>query len=173
MHRSLSKHMKQFYLAEIITEDKLIHQGIFFKPKKPSSVPRRGTSAGKAILWVHGLTGTFYGNIKIFDAFAQACEKEGWGFASFNNRGHDMVTGARRLDSTNPKGYSHVLVGAGLERFEECIYDIEAGVQFLIDKGFSEVIVVGHSTGAIKACLLRREKAGRSHVRSCARWAGK
>ena len=142
--------MKQFYLAEIVTKDKLIHQGIFFRPsRKPSSAK---ASAGKAILWVHGLGSTFYGNVALFEAFSNACEKHGFGFASFNNRGHDGITGLKKIDSESEKGYSRLTGGAGTEVFEECVYDIDAGVAFLVQQGFEHVIVAGHSTGANKAC---------------------
>lgn len=133
--------MKQFYLAEIVTKDKLIHQGIFFRPKKKTK---------KAILWVHGLSGRFYGDIPIMEQFADACKKHGWGFAAFNNRGHDLIASIHKVDSTNPSGYTHVYGGAGYETFEKCVYDIHAGVDFLVSKGFPEVFLVGHSTGAIK-----------------------
>lgn len=135
--------MKQFYLAEIVTKDKLIHQGIFFRPKKPGK---------KAILYVHGLTSTFYGNIKMLEAFAEGCQKSGFGFAAFNNRGHDIVTGIKKIDSREPKGYAKVSGGAGSERFEDCVCDIDAGISFLAKQGYSEIILAGHSTGANKVC---------------------
>ena len=135
--------MKQFYLTEIVTKDKLIHQGIFFRPKKAGK---------KAILWVHGLTSTFYGGIAMLEAFAQGCQEERIGFASFNNRGHDMITGIRKLDKRKKKGYSSVLGGAAMEKFKGCVYDIDAGVSFLVRQGYSEIILAGHSTGANKVC---------------------
>lgn len=135
--------MKQFYLAEIVTKDKLVHQGIFFRPKQPTK---------KAILYVHGLTSTFYGNVPLFEAFVDACEEARIGFAAFNNRGHDIVTGIKKIDLREPKGYARVNGGAGYERFEDCIYDIDAGVSFLENQGFSEIILAGHSTGANKVC---------------------
>lgn len=135
--------MKPFYLAEIVTKDKLIHQGLFFRPKRAGK---------KAVLWVHGLTSTFYGNVPLFEAFVNACEKQGIGFAAFNNRGHDGITGLKKLDSASEKGYERLTGGAGVEVFEECVYDIDAGVDFLIKQGFTQVFVAGHSTGANKAC---------------------
>ncbi|MBI2404908.1 hypothetical protein HYV22_01870, partial [Candidatus Gottesmanbacteria bacterium] len=90
--------MKQFYLAEITTKDKLVHQGIFYRPTN---------SSGRAILWVHGLSGTFDGDIAIHEAFANVCEKEGWGYAAFHNRGRNLIAGIRKLDGTPPKGYSY------------------------------------------------------------------
>lgn len=135
--------MKQFYLTEIVTKDKLIHQGIFFRPKKPGK---------KAILWVHGLTSTFYGGVSIFEAFAETCEDKGIGFASFNNRGHDIVAGIKKIDPREPKGYTRVNGGAGYERFEDCVYDIDAGISFFLDNGYNEIVLAGHSTGANKTC---------------------
>ncbi|OGG31206.1 hypothetical protein A3A63_02530 [Candidatus Gottesmanbacteria bacterium RIFCSPLOWO2_01_FULL_46_9] len=132
--------MKPLYLVETITKDKLIHQGIFYKPTK---------SNGRAILWVHGLTGKFYGDVAIMNTFAEACDMLGFGFASFNTRGHDMVTGFHTVGVPN----RYRTVGAGYEKFEECVYDIDAAVSFLVSQGFSEVVLVGHSTGANKVCF--------------------
>ena len=135
--------MKQFYLAEIVTKDKLIHQGLFYKPK---------TVGKKAILWVHGLSSTFYGNTELFESFAEYCEKDGVGFAAFNNRGHDVITGIKKIDKIHVKGYSRSMGGAGTEVFEESIFDLDAGISFLIKQGFTKIYLVGHSTGANKAC---------------------
>lgn len=141
--KSLTTFMKQFYLAEIETRDKLIHQGIFFWPKKPTK---------KAILWVHGLASTFYSNVPLLTEFAKQCEELGVGFASFNNRGHDIVTGIKKVDLSNDKGYTRIGAGAGVETFKDSVHDIDAGVAFLHTQGFSKVIVVGHSTGSNKVC---------------------
>lgn len=135
--------MKPFYLSEITTKDGLIHQGIFFSPKNPGK---------RAILWVHGLTGRFYGDPIINNAFAEECETQGWGFAAFNNRGHDVIANVRKIDKRKKTGFAHTVIGAGAEKFIDCIYDIDAAIGFLENQGFSEIILVGHSTGANKAC---------------------
>lgn len=143
--------MRKFEISEIVTRDKLVHQGLFFKPEK------RGK---KAILWIHGLTDNFYGDFKTLEAFAEVCEALGWGVAAFNNRGHDIVTSIAQVDNS-PKGYTHFTGGAGVERFTDCIYDLDAGISFLVKQGFREVILVGISTGANKACYYagtRRDK---------------
>ncbi len=135
--------MKRFYLVEIVTKDTLSHQGIYFAPKKKGK---------RALLWMHGLSAAFYTGMSLYEACADACEKEGWGFAHFNNRGHDLIAGVRKMDGTPPYGYSYYQAGAGQEVFEESVLDIEAGIDFLVGQGFSEIILVGHSTGANKAC---------------------
>lgn len=141
--------MKQYYLAEIVTKDKLIHQGLFYKPTKPGE---------KAILWIHGLSSTFYGNTKLFEAFEEYCEKEGIGFAAFNNRGHNVITGIKKIDKEKTKGYSRMMGGAGVEVFEECIFDLDAGIAFLKKQGFTHVYLAGHSTGANKVCYYAGSK---------------
>lgn len=135
--------MKQFYLTEINTKDKLIHQGLFFASSQPKKT---------AFLWIHGLGSTFYSQVALLEAFAKTCERNGYGFAAFNNRGHDGVTGLKKVDPQNDKGYSRLSGGAGYEVFEECVYDIEAGIVFLIRHGFSKIVLAGHSTGANKLC---------------------
>lgn len=135
--------MRTFHLVENITRDKLIHQGIYFEPAKKGK---------RALLWVPGLASTFYSNIPLMEEFATQCDGVGFGFAAFNTRGHDIVTGIKRIDKRKPKGYSRVTIGAGIETFKECIFDIESGISFLVSQEYKEVIVVGHSTGANKAC---------------------
>ena len=103
----------------------------------------------KAILWIHGLTGRFYGNVEMFEPLVDQCDKNGWGFAAFNNRGHDHVCGIHRINPVTGKS-EWAYGGGGNEVFEECIFDIHAGVDFLVTQGFSEVIVIGSSTGALK-----------------------
>lgn len=141
--------MKQFYLAEITTKDKLIHQGIFFRPKKPSK---------RAILWVHGLTDNFYGDLALMEELSTHCDKEGWGLASFNMRGHDIVASVKKLDPTSPKGQTGLTNGAAYERFEDSRLDIDAGISFLVDQGFSEIIIAGISSGANKVCFYAGSK---------------
>jgi pimeloyl-ACP methyl ester carboxylesterase len=141
--------MKPFYLVETVTKDNLIEHGIYFEPKKKGK---------KAILWVHGLTGAFYGDTELFGEFADACEKSGVGFAAFNNRGHELLSGFRKLDKTASTGYTHVTIGAGYETFEDCVYDIDAGISFLEKEGYTKIILLGHSTGSNKVCYYASTK---------------
>lgn len=135
--------MKQFYLTEITTKDKLVHQGIYFEPVKKSK---------KAILWVHGLTDNFYGDLGLIEALVEILGSDGWGIASFNTRGHDVVSSIKKIDKKSPKGHTSVTIGAGYETFTDCVYDIDAGISFLVSQGFTEVIIAGATTGANNVC---------------------
>jgi pimeloyl-ACP methyl ester carboxylesterase len=133
--------MNAVSLEEVTTKDGLQHQGIFFRPAKPVK---------RAIVWIHGLTGKFYGDVTVCDLVMDACEAYGWGFASFNNRGHDFISGGHRINQKAESGYTYVNLGAGYEVFEECVFDIHAYADFMAAQGFDEVILIGHSTGALK-----------------------
>lgn len=135
--------MIQFTLEEIITQDGLEHQGILHIPDNQD---------GKALLWIHGLTGTFYSNVKSMNFFAQEAAKSGIAFAAFHTRGHDYVASTHRIDPTKPSGYVYEAIGAGVEHFLDCIKDIDAALTFLAGKGLTKIILVGHSTGANKSC---------------------
>lgn len=135
--------MKPCLVAEIQTSDGFIHQGMYVCPKKPGK---------RALLWIHGLTSNFYSASKRIEELVTLCDKSGMGFASFNNRGHDMLASAHRVDLSRASGYSYTTVGSGVENFEQSIYDIDAAISFLVSKGFTEVVLVGSSTGANKAC---------------------
>ncbi len=135
--------MQKYYLTEITTRDQLIHQGIFFKPKKVGK---------RALLWVHGLTDHFYGDVNLYEEFAQQSEKTSIAFAVFNNRGHDVVTRISKIDPKTPKGSSSFLAGAAYEKFTESVFDIDGGITFLTNQGYSEIVIAGSSTGANKVC---------------------
>lgn len=140
--------MKQFYLAEITTSDNLIHQGLFFQPSHKASADK----VNRALLWTHGLTDTFYGDKKLYEAFTDEAEKTGIAFAVFNNRGHDVVTSITKVDPKSAKGTSSFWGGAAYENFEESVFDIDAGISFLAAQGYSQIFIAGSSTGANKVC---------------------
>jgi alpha-beta hydrolase superfamily lysophospholipase len=131
----------EYQFERIITKDGIRLEGLSWVPKKPSK---------KALVFVHGLTDNFYGDYEIFDALAKKFNKIGVGLASFNNRGHDIVTGVLKKDKRKKRGFKSLTLGAAFEKFEDCIFDIEAGVRFLKEKGFRKIIVAGISTGANK-----------------------
>ena len=135
--------MKPFFISEILTQEGIIHQGMYFSPKKPGK---------RAILWNHGLTSNFYSSSSRIEVIVSLCDNSGIGFAAFNTRGHDILSSAHKVDTESESGYSHITIGSGNEHFEESVFDIEAGIDFLARKGFTEILLVGSSTGANKAC---------------------
>lgn len=122
--------------VRITTKDKLILSGNFYSPDKV---------AKKAILHIHGMCGNFYEN-SFLSYMADEFTKNGYSFLATNNRGagifFDFPIKGRKE--------AHKRIGNAYEKFEECIYDIKAGLDFLEKENFTEIILQGHSLGAVK-----------------------
>jgi len=132
-----------FELINFVTKDGLEHQGIVHIPDDVS---------GTAVLWIHGLTGRFYGDVALMNLFAKECAAKHMAFASVNTRGHEYLTSTHMRDANEPKGYRHETIGAGVERFTDCVHDIDAAITCLTSRGIGRVVLAGHSTGANKVC---------------------
>lgn len=136
--------MKKYFLTEIVTKDEIVLPGLYYEPSKKSDT---------AILWVHGLSSTSFNHIPTTDAFAEVAEKYHFGFSAFNNRGAGFLGGPKKRDKNDPKGYVHSFGGAGMEYFEDSVFDIDAGITFLTNQGYTKIVLVGRSTGANKSCF--------------------
>jgi len=136
--------MNNVDIIQITTKDKILHEGIYVEPVNKTK---------KALLYIHGLTSAFYHNLTLQDELIQQCRKNGIGYASFNNRGHDAIAYAHKLDASQEKGIRYITIGAGNEHFEESILDIDSGISFLLERGYTSIYLIGHSTGANKVCF--------------------
>jgi alpha-beta hydrolase superfamily lysophospholipase len=117
-------------LARLTTRDGVWLDGVMAEPRR-----RRGA----AFVWVHGLGSVFSSGQPLIRELSTQLNAAGIGYFKFNNRGHDVV--ARR---------GKLLAGAAYERFGQSVEDIRAMVAFARSRGYSRVILAGHSTGANK-----------------------
>lgn len=127
--------------AEIVrttTDDGLRLDGILFEPK---NLQRK-----VAVLHCHGLAGNFYGN-PFINYFAEELNTKEIAFLSFNNRGHDCLSEFSKKTSNSSED---ILCGNSHEIFEECLLDITAWIDFICEKGYTEIVLQGHSSGASK-----------------------
>lgn len=122
--------------VRITTKDKLILSGNFYSPDKVTK---------KAILHIHGMCGNFYEN-SFLSYMADEFTKNGYSFLSTNNRGAGIFFDF----PIKGKKEAHKRIGNAYEKFEECIYDIKAGLDFLEKENYTEIILQGHSLGAVK-----------------------
>jgi alpha-beta hydrolase superfamily lysophospholipase len=119
-----------------ITEDKLILQGIVYHPNNPTN---------KVYLHIHGMAGNFYEN-RFLDVMALALTENGHAFMSINTRGHDYIAD---FPIAGPEEKSKK-IGDAYEIFEECLLDIKSAIDYLQQHGYKEIILCGHSLGAVK-----------------------
>jgi esterase/lipase len=120
----------------IITEDQLILQGLIYEPAKPSD---------KAYLHIHGMAGNFYEN-RFLDAMAEEITNACYAFLSTNTRGHDIIAD---FPIVGPEE-KYKRIGDAYEIFEECLLDIKPAIDYLQKNGYTEIILCGHSLGAVK-----------------------
>lgn len=123
------------------TSDGLILSGQLFESENKENI----------IINVHGMAGDTY-----IDAFYPAMEEDypanGWSFLSGENRGTHVVTQFNTTDG-NIKN-----IGDAFERFEDCIYDIQAWVDKAKALGYKRIWLQGHSLGPSKIVYYMQQK---------------
>lgn len=122
--------------TRITTEDKLILQGILYEPDQKTD---------KLILHIHGMSGNFYEN-RFLDSMAKTFTGNGFAFLAPNTRGHDFI--ADIPISGDKEDFKRI--GNTFEKFEECVLDIKAWMDYAEKQGFSQIVLQGHSLGCPK-----------------------
>lgn len=102
--------------------------------------PRRGTT--RAVIFLHGTGGASVFESKRTNAMATAFTRAGIAYFAFNNRGAHLV---RRLGRD--------LGGMAYEKIRDCVFDIDGAVRELWARGYRDLTLVGHSTGANKVAV--------------------
>lgn len=127
--------MNTTFLRET-TDDKLILQGLLHEPEKPTK---------NLILHIHGMSGNFYEN-RFLDAMASTFTDNNWAFLAPNTRGHDFIADLPVAGSKE----KFRRIGNIFEKFEECVLDIKCWLDYAEKKGFTNIVLQGHSLGCAK-----------------------
>jgi pimeloyl-ACP methyl ester carboxylesterase len=114
-----------------------------------------GRKVRPVVVYLHGTGGSSIFDSKRTNAVAAELLKHGIAFFPFNNRGAYMMRRVRirRGRSTRevPGGMSHELI-------RDCVHDIDGAIRLLRSRGFTEIYLAGHSTGANKAAVYDARK---------------
>ncbi len=102
------------------------------------------------VIAIHGTASNFYEN-DFYGPVAEKLANKKVAFLAANNRGADVLQ-------------AYPLKGAGLERFEDCTLDIDAWVGWARGRGFTRVVLVGHSLGAEKTVYYLAKGKLRKHI---------
>lgn len=122
--------MLEGQLIKTITDDRLELQGFWIDNKSDI-----------AIFHSHGTSGDFYTH-KFIDVLGETYSSKNISFLTANNRGHDVYAYLRKNTGGKIKWTT---IGGAFERFEDCIFDIKAWLDFLEEKRVKKVILQGHS----------------------------
>lgn len=122
-------------LVKVITSDGLELKGFFSDQK-----------SDVAVFHTHGTAGDFYTH-DFVEVEGEELSKKKLSFLTANNRGHDVFADIRHHKNGKVEW---IQIGGGQERFEECLFDIDAWINFLIKRGVKKIILQGHSLGPNK-----------------------
>jgi len=135
----------QISLHKLYSTDGIELDGILFEPEKPTK---------KIIIHVHGKEGHFIQN-HFITHMGNNYPKAGYSFLTFNNRGHDYMADLLKKTSS---GYVWEQGGSVYDILEHTLYDIEGIVQYVLDLGYDDITLQGHSLGPHKICYYLVEK---------------
>jgi pimeloyl-ACP methyl ester carboxylesterase len=120
-------------LAELITlhtTDGLTHYGALYGPAE-------GRRRDLGVVLVHGMTGSFVGEIE--SALPPMLAPAGYVCLVANNRGYGFF-------------------GTATERFAGCLADVGAAIDFVSARGLERIALVGHSRGGIKVAYYMTQR---------------
>jgi pimeloyl-ACP methyl ester carboxylesterase len=120
-------------LVRFETADGVALAGLLFEPKRVT---------GSAVIWLHGTGGSSVFESSRTNMLADAFIDRGVAFFPFNNRGSVIV---RRAGAT--------LGGSAFERIADCVADIDGAIRELWLRGYRDITLAGHSTGANKIAV--------------------
>ena len=122
-------------LIIVTSADGLSLDGAFFEPA--TGVSPKGPV--DAMLLIHGSGGNFYRTAT--KAMAEDLRNQGYACLAINTKGHDTVW--------SPQG-SGEYYGNALEILDNSRHDLAAGIDYLWEKGYRNIGLLGHSMGAVK-----------------------
>src|SRR6266852_9089079 len=137
--------MTKYPIVKVKTTDGLTLHGILTEPVKPSKT---------ILVHLHGCGGNFYGN-SYFELLTNAVIDLGIAYLATNNRG----SGVYELEEgTVPHGVS-------LEKFEDCVLDIDAWIEFARSLGYENILLEGHSYRTEKSVYYMNKGKNRDRVK--------
>jgi pimeloyl-ACP methyl ester carboxylesterase len=107
--------------------------------------PRRVSK--RAIIWIHGGGGASVFESRRTNILAGLFVRRAMAFFPFNNRGSGIV---RRAGDE--------LGGAAFEIIRDCVADIDGAIRELWRRGYRDITLAGHSTGANKIAVYDHHK---------------
>ncbi len=121
------------------SEDGIELDSILFEPIQPTE---------KIIINIHGKEGHFIQN-HFITRMGNTYPLHDYAFLTFNNRGHDYMADLLRKTSA---GYTWEQGGSVYDILENAKQDIQGIINYVVDLGFKEIILQGHSLGPHKIC---------------------
>lgn len=121
---------------------------IFFKTEDKADLVgllHKGKKTNKVVISIHGMTSDCLK--KRDDIIAKTMTDNNIDFFSFNNRGHDVIS---YLTKEMVGGHAKQKSGTAYEDVQDSYYDIKAAIDVMLEQGYQEIYLQGHSLGCTK-----------------------
>ena len=128
-------------LVRISSIDEIEQVGVLYTPNEDTD---------KIVIHVHGLNGNFYEN-RFLDTISKSYTDKNYAFLTFNNRGTGFITELLKWND-------FTVIWGCLERFKDCILDIDGIVNWIKRKDYKEIILEWHSYGCNKVIYYYNHK---------------
>lgn len=117
-------------LVRFEATDGVTLSGVLYEPARRSK---------RVVIWLHGGGGASVYESRRTNLLASVFIRQGIAFFAFNNRGSGIVRHA-----------GDGLGGSAFERIRDCVADIDGAIRELWRRGYRDITLAGHSTGANK-----------------------
>lgn len=121
-------------LIRFESTDGVALSGLLYEPKRRTK---------HVAVYLHGTGGSSVFESGRTNLLGEELAQHGIAYFPFNNRGSGL---AKELNGKRRGGMAY-------ERIRECVFDIDGAIRELRRRGFSEVTLIGHSTGANKIAV--------------------
>jgi pimeloyl-ACP methyl ester carboxylesterase len=121
------------HLVRFEATDGIPLAGVLYEPKRKSN---------RAAIFLHGTGGSSVFESKRTNVLAAELLRAGIAYFPFNNRGAHVM---RRMGDE--------LGGFSYERIRDCVHDIDGALRELRRRGYRDITLIGHSTGANKIAV--------------------
>lgn len=138
-------------LVQFLSEDNLQLPGLLFSPPKKTKT---------AAIFLHGCgsSSVFY-SVARAHALAEVFAHNKIALLMFNNRGAHLIKKLNRVDDVG-KEVEEVHLGTAYELIKDCVLDINGAIAYLQARGYQQLYLIGHSTGANKICVFDHHQPG-------------
>lgn len=126
--------MNKYSYIQVVTEDKFKLSGLY----------KEGDKNKEAVILIHGFTSDFYSH-KFYHTIAEKLEDQGNAIVLAQTRGTGIQTELIKVN--NDAEY----LGSYFEKIEDAHLDISAFIEFLINEGYTKIVLAGHSLGTVKS----------------------
>lgn len=118
--------MKEYPIVQVKTKDNIWLYALYLTLLEKKTV----------FINIHGTASNFYEEYFI-EVLSKRFLEKGISILSTNNRGTGVYDAYEKT-------------GAAVEKFEDCLIDIDAWIEFAIDQGHENIVLSGHSLGSEK-----------------------